>query len=409
MLVEIILGAVGEAALAYAGSKGSDLFKSAKAKKEIAEIGARSIEAGIAKAPALANDLRSESFAKGVLVPVLETLIVDPSKLPDPDGLASEFISMFVRRFAGEDSADETLNRIFQTEPTELSILQEQAKKDEDPHIWSFLLCWQSDWLYWADRDRVQALLRTLWEKDERIFQSVELVGVLWKNRPIFPDDLLIEIITAWFETEEEPFTQAAAEYTQAISLVYPDNVAGQKLSAHLTETASWQLTGQLFTAASAWRDGDAVLRPLAHQLLMKFASDAAGGQAHAISSAVDKRDTLLADDLTRELVNAVAENQELLAASLTGRFADGLQSLLLYPDFDEPVMHVTERIAELIVDKKGGQHRGFIDKDFVQVSIALQRNDGPLRARAMDVYEKLLDAGAYGAEEAAKDSLSRL
>ncbi|QMW24328.1 AAA family ATPase [Sandaracinobacteroides saxicola] len=285
-----------------------------------------------------------------------------------------------------------------------ISILEEQAKKDEDPHIWSFLLCWQSDWLYWADRDRVQALIRALWDKDRRIFQSVELVGVLWKNRPIFPDHVLIEIITAWFETGEEPFVQAAAEYTQAMVLVHPDNPIALKLRAHLTEEASWKLTGQLFTAASAWRDGDTVLRPLAHQVLMKFAPNATGEQAHALSSAVDKRDTLSADDLTRELVNAVAENQELLAASLTGRFADGLQSLLLYPGFDEPVMHVTERMAELIVDKKGGQHRGFIDKDFVQVSIALQRNDGPLRARAMDVYEKLLDAGAYGAEEAAKE-----
>jgi hypothetical protein len=287
-----------------------------------------------------------------------------------------------------------------------ISILQDQAAKDEDPHIWSFLLCWQSDWLYWADRDHVQAFIRTLWEKDKRIFQTVELVGVLWKNRPIFPDDLLIEIIKAWFETGEEPFAQAAAEYTQAIALVYPDNPVALNLSAYLTKEVSWQLTGQLFSAASAWQDGDAVLRPLAHQLLMKFVPDATGEQAHAISSAVDKRDTLPADDFTRELVNAVAENQELLAASLTGRFADGLQSLLLYPGFDEPVMHVTERMAELIVDKKGGQHRGFIDKDFVQVSIALQRNDGPLRARAMDVYEKLLDAGAYGAEQAATDVL---
>ena len=287
-----------------------------------------------------------------------------------------------------------------------ISILEEQAKKDEDPHIWSFLLCWQSDWLYWADRDRVQALIRTLWKKDKRVYQSVELVGVFWKNRPIFPDDLLIEIISAWFETGDEPFVQAAAEYTQAVALVYPDNPAAQKLGAYLTEEVSWQLTGQLFSAASAWQDGDTVLRPLAHQVLMKFTSSATGEQAHALSSAVDKRDTLPADDWTRELVNAVAENQDLLAASLTGRFADGLQSLLLYPGFDEPVMHVTERMAELIVDKKGGQHRGFIDKDFVQVSIALQRNDGPLRARAMDVYEKLLDAGAYGAEEAATDVL---
>lgn len=111
---------------------------------------------------------------------------------------------------------------------------------------------------------------------------------------------------------------------------------------------------------------------------------------------------------MTKELILQIAENAEVLGASLTGRFADGLQSLLLYPGFDDPVMQVTERVAELIIDKKGGKGRGFIDKDFVQVAIALQRNDGPLRARAMDVYEKLLDAGAYGAEEAARDVLGR-
>ena len=46
--------------------------------------------------------------------------------------------------------------------------------------------------------------------------------------------------------------------------------------------------------------------------------------------------------------------------------------------------------------------------EEFVQVTIALQRSDGPLRARAMDVYEKLLDAGTYGAEEAAKAAIGR-
>ncbi len=113
-------------------------------------------------------------------------------------------------------------------------------------------------------------------------------------------------------------------------------------------------------------------------------------------------------DDFTRELIVAIAENPSVLKASLTGRFADGLQSLLLYPGFDEPVMYVTERVADLIVGQHGGRHRGFIDGDFVQVAIALQRNDGPLRTRAMDVYEKLLDAGAYGAEEAARAAVGR-
>ena len=69
---------------------------------------------------------------------------------------------------------------------------------------------------------------------------------------------------------------------------VRPAHPVALKLSSYLIEEASWQLTGQLFSAASAWQDGDAVLRPLARQVLMKFAGNATGEQAHAISSAVD-------------------------------------------------------------------------------------------------------------------------
>ena len=140
----------------------------------------------------------------------------------------------------------------------------------------------------------------------------------------------------------------------------------------------------------------------------MKFTKKADGDQANAISTAVDLTETLQPDEMTKELILEIAQSDPVLRASLTGRFADGLQSLLLYPDFDESVMHVTERVADLLTDKKDGKGKGFIDKDFVQVSIALQRSDGPLRARAMDVYEKLLDAGAYGAEEAAQEVLGR-
>jgi hypothetical protein len=287
-----------------------------------------------------------------------------------------------------------------------IGILEDQARKDEDPHIWTFLLVWQSRWLYWADRDRVKAFIQSLWDRDSAIFFNTDLVGVFWQYRAIFRDEILIAIVSFWFQSDDENCNQAAAEFAQAMALIEPDHPVSQTLSGFLSDEASPNLTGRLFSAASAWRDGDAPLRSRAHLILMKFSAEAVGEQAHAISSAVDRQDTLRADELTRELVAAVAENQELLAASLTGRFADGLQSLLLYPGFDETVMHVTEKMAEFIVDKKGGQHRGFIDKDFVQVSIALQRNDGPLRARAMDVYEKLLDAGAYGAEDAAQDSL---
>ncbi|MBT2132701.1 ATP-binding protein [Croceibacterium sp. LX-88] len=289
-----------------------------------------------------------------------------------------------------------------------LDVLERHASKPEDPHIWSFLLADKGKWLFWADRSRVQALLSKLSDLDFRIFMSIDLVGLLWSARAMFPDQLIVRVCEAWFASEDDEFRQAAAELAEAFAIVEPDSVTAKALAALVNDDVSPELTGRLFTAASAWGENERSLKAQAHAFLMEHVSRVGGDQAHAISAAVDQTDNLAPDDFTRELIVAVADNASVLAASLTGRFADGLQSLLLYPGFDEPVMYVTERIATLIVDQRGGMHRGFIDRDFVQVAIALQRNDAPLRARAMDVYEKLLDAGAYGAEEAAKAAMGR-
>ncbi|MCB5423780.1 ATP-binding protein [Altererythrobacter sp. CC-YST694] len=289
-----------------------------------------------------------------------------------------------------------------------LTILERHAARAEDPHIWSFLLLSEGRWLYWADRERVRQLLADLWKMDERVFLSVDLGGTLWSSRAMIPEELMTTVIKAWSASGGEDWRQAAAELAEAYRLTEPTSTVSLALTDVLLDEPSPELTGRLFTAASAWQDSDTDLRKTAHTLLMTFVSKAQGDQAHAISSAVDRTDTLQPDEMTKELILQIAENAAVLGASLTGRFADGLQSLLLYPGFDDPVMQVTERVAELIIDKKGGKSRGFIDKDFVQVAIALQRNDGPLRSRAMDVYEKLLDAGAYGAEEAAKDVIGR-
>ena len=50
----------------------------------------------------------------------------------------------------------------------------------------------------------------------------------------------------------------------------------------------------------------------------------------------------------------------------------------------------------------------GLIGQDFVAITVALQRGEGEQRIRAMDLYERLLDAGTYGADRAARESLKR-
>jgi len=289
-----------------------------------------------------------------------------------------------------------------------LTKLEHHATKPEDPHIWTSVLMFDGYWLFWADRSRVRSLLTNLWLKDRRIFDEVDLLQVIWGTRAMFPNDVLLELLNGWLASGDERRRQGAAELIQVGLLVAPDDELFQKLEGRLTELPSDILTGRLFSGAAAWREDDEQLRLRSHALLMKFAATSSGNQAHALSGAVDRTDHLIADELTHELVFAVANNPELLSHSLSGRFAEGLQGLLLYPGFDDLVMHVTEKVADLIVEDRGGRHRGTIDEDFVHVTIALQRNDGPLRKRAMDVYERLLDAGAYGAEEAAMAAYGR-
>lgn len=139
----------------------------------------------------------------------------------------------------------------------------------------------------------------------------------------------------------------------------------------------------------------------------MDLAPAAAGSVAQALSTAVDLTRTLIPDDRTRELLPIFSANKELLKACMNRSFTEGLQGLLLTYGFDEIVLDVVERSVEVLIGDTPQRHV-FIDKDFVDIAIALQKSDGAQRARAMDLYERLLDVGAYGAEQAARDSLVR-
>lgn len=289
-----------------------------------------------------------------------------------------------------------------------LGVLERHAGYPEDPHIWSYLLLEQGRWFWGADHERVGRLLVRLWERDRRIFLNTDLGGVLWVIRRLLPDDLMIAILKAWSADENEETQQAAAELIQAFALVVPDARPVSELADLFTDRPSPTLTGRLFTAASAWREGDSELRSKAHLVLMEFVEHAEGDQAHAISSAVDRTETLPPDDLTRELLLKIAGNEVVLEACLNGRLADALQSLLLYPDFEEPVLLIAEKVAAFLAREGRRTNPAYVDEDFVQIVIGLQRNSTQLRARAMDAYELLLDAGAYGAEQAADDVLER-
>ena len=140
----------------------------------------------------------------------------------------------------------------------------------------------------------------------------------------------------------------------------------------------------------------------------MRFVRQADSHDALAIASAVSDRDLLAADAFTRELLGAIASNSAVLSIYLSRNLTSDLQELLLSPDFEELVLELAERCTELMFAKSESRARFPYGDSFVSIPIALQRSIDPIRSRAMDLYERLLDEAAYGAEEAATASLMR-
>jgi hypothetical protein len=261
--------------------------------------------------------------------------------------------------------------------------------------------------LFWANRERTQALFASVWER----FPDAFTLGVgrqLWAYRAMIPAKVQADMVSAWRNSGKPDLAQAAGEFAIAADVVDGPSDPLSPIAAGIMDgPASPERLGGLFAMASAWRHNAGGLRDRAHQTLLRFAPAANDDEADAISTALGAERTLLPDDRTHELLTIAIENSALLTATLNGRFADALQELLLHPGFDDVVLALAERGADkLIEDRAGGGGRGMIDTDLVAMSIALQRTQSTRRGRAMDLYERLLDAEVYGASEAAGAAL---
>ncbi|MDI1264507.1 MAG: hypothetical protein PS018_14725, partial [bacterium] len=91
-------------------------LRNGAAKKELAAISARAIEAAIAIEPAFAEDFRSESFLRGLIGPAVVENVADPTSTIDASDLAESYLQRFVDRFARDDDRRGALASIWQTD-----------------------------------------------------------------------------------------------------------------------------------------------------------------------------------------------------------------------------------------------------------------------------------------------------
>lgn len=287
-----------------------------------------------------------------------------------------------------------------------LKVLERHVEKPEEPRIWSAVLVFQYNSLWWSNHTRVGHLLEKLVERCPVAFDDLNVGPGLWRIRSIVPASVESFMLDRWLRNGEEFVRQAAGEYIAAAAIVDPNhNDMMRKLDELLAGDDHAARIGALFGSALAWRDNTGAVRERAHAILMRYTQEAKGDDAIAIAAAIELQRHKRIDGCLQELLAATAENKELLAACHTGGFLEELEELLLYPGYDEIVLAVAEHSATLMLGKRSG---GWREDRLVALAIALQRSPEPVRSRAMDLYERLLDADFYGAEKAAVDALAR-
>jgi hypothetical protein len=289
-----------------------------------------------------------------------------------------------------------------------LAALERHAQRTEDPAVWTAILANHADPLLESDQSRGCDLMRLLWTRFSEAFNEPGLAHFLWDHRRMFPIEISAEVISRWARGDTFRRRQAAGELLCAFVLV-GQATAGMRATFDelIFERDPAFCAGCLFAAAAAWSEHDVVLRRVAHQHIMRFIHETESDVVDAIASAFDDRGSMVVDDLTEPLLEAVTANDALLKSCLDGGLIGRLQELMLYAGLERTILQLLERVVQLIV---GGSTRysGAHGDSLVALAIALQRAAPGIRAQAMDLYENLLDAAVYGAEEAANASLVR-
>ncbi|HZX50428.1 MAG TPA: ATP-binding protein [Pseudomonas sp.] len=291
-----------------------------------------------------------------------------------------------------------------------LAELELHVTHPEDPEVWSAILMFRSHELWWADADRVSCLIEAIWRTSPAAFEDAAVVQSLWHLRVRMHASLQQEIVNFWLSHSDHKLRQIGGEFSAASVIVNSAASCGmgEIVEAVMAGNDTSARSGVLFAAAAGWSELDLDIRSRSHAYLISVASIVSGFEAHALSTAVDRGERLPPDEMTRALLASVAVNIDLLRESMGLLFVRSLQHLLLYPGFEMLVLEIAEAATELARTSPDRTVGGVYDGEFIGLVIALQRSPIEIKTRAMTIYERLLDAEVYGAEDAAAFALRR-
>ena len=308
---------------------------------------------------------------------------------------------------AGNYPVLEALTRTFLTRrPNEMSrwlkVLNAHLARNENIETWQALTRFLHH-LGAGDREAGAEFIDRLFNKYPYLLETEDgalLVGrVQW-----WVGDGRLRSWLGRLSTSTRPLSrQAYGELTGLISILRPDAQwfaeAAKTISASVQDETVGSRAGLAFAAANLW--GGPEQRDNATDLLVRLIPSANAAIANAVLGAFRMVEELRPDGATVRLLECLADHSHVIALAGDSFLIERLESLL--PHEATLVGRLALKIVELWKESLGDIRTSIAatTPQLVNLALTLHRLGGDTRELGMTLFEKLLEAQAYGAREA--------
>ena len=282
-----------------------------------------------------------------------------------------------------------------------LEVLERHLKRNENPEVWSAIMT-EPQYLVQADEGRALKFFDAFFDRYPEVLHTVPGVRLIGKIQDWLPGEVTSRVVDGWVSGEWAQGPQAAGEIMALKLCRNPQELeAKEQIERFLSgddyepPVAGGVRLGVALTLVEAWHVP--ALRALTTPLLVRLTLTENGSvAAEALHLIFEKTDPLLADDHTRELLEALLDQPSILAGRGKRVIVDRLKGLLRagwHPD-------LVYKVANALIEEVGlerGDIRPYrsVEGGLVDIALTLHRIS-ETRMCGLDLFERLMAIEIY-------------
>ena len=289
-----------------------------------------------------------------------------------------------------------------------LAVLERHSRRREDPRVWTALAGHQLRFLGQADRERASRLLESVLAKPQ-VLGSENTARLIARLHSWLPPSLTHFCLEEWQDGSWRPGPQAAAEVAMLRHGLVPEDGYCSELLEDIIEgkvTNTEQLLamriGVTFAAAQIWNFPKA--RSEATRVLRAVLPVTDKPIADAWRT-VFNSPWPMADDCTRQILDAICQNHEILRVQHGHHMVERMKELLERSLEPQRVCSVVSALLDECGDAVSDIRTAWAASagDLIDIALTLQRLPGTSLC-GLRIFERLMTGNAYRIEDVLKN-----